>query len=151
MRFQFFLSLRAQKKTLPNDHLLDAGAGTGGNVEHSAIRILGAKIENGPIILFASHPICPIAATSSRFPPHTPFFILVNCQRVNVHCSKGVSEGFLYKVLGFPRVPWVSCTVASVFEPESKARVVFLRCFPRVSHGFPKGFPGFLRFPPRYE
>ena len=30
---------------------------------------------------------------------------------VNVHCSKGVSEGFLYKVLGFPGVPWVSCTV----------------------------------------
>ena len=68
-----------------------------------------------------------------------------------MYCSKGVSEGFLYKVLGFPRVPWVSCTVASVFEPESKERVVFLRGFPRVSHGFPKGFPGFLRFPPRFE
>ena len=60
-----------------------------------------------------------------------------------MHCSKGVSEGFLYKVLGFPEVPWVSCTVASVFEPESKERVVFLS----VPHGFPKGFPGFLRFP----
>ena len=58
-----------------------------------------------------------------------------------------VSEGFLYKVLGFPGVLWVSCTVASVFEPESKERVVFLRGF----HGFPKGFPGFLRFPPRFE
>ena len=55
---------------------------------------------------------------------------------VNVHCSKGVSEGFLYKVLGFPGVPWVSCTVASVFEPESKERVVFLRGFPKVSLGF---------------
>ena len=64
-----------------------------------------------------------------------------------MHCSKGVSEGFVYKVLGFPGVPWVSCTVASVFEPESKERVVFLK----VSHGFPKGFPGFLRFPPRFE
>ena len=63
-----------------------------------------------------------------------------------MHCSKAVSEGFLCKVLGFPGVPWVSCTVASVFEPESKERVVFLR----VSHGFPKGFPGFLRFPPRF-
>ena len=54
-----------------------------------------------------------------------------------MHCSKGVSEGFLYKVLGFPGVPWVSCTVASVFEPESKERVVFLRGFPRVSQRFP--------------
>ena len=40
LRLQFFFSLRAQKQTLPNNHLLDAGAGTGGNVEHSAITIL---------------------------------------------------------------------------------------------------------------
>ena len=54
--------------------------------------------------------------------PHP--LLLVNCQRVNVHCSMGVSErvsstkcwvsqGF---PRGFPGVSVVSCTVASGFE-----------------------------------
>ena len=78
------------------------------------------------------------------FPPQLQAFLKPNPKKeqsfwggVNVHCPKGVSEGFLYKVLGFPGVPWVSCTVASVFEPESKERVVFLMGFPRVSQRFP--------------
>ena len=48
----------------------------------------------------------------SPTPPLSPF---VNCQRVNVHCLRGVSRGFLDEVLGFS---W-------------------------VSQGFPRGFQGF--------
>ena len=50
---------------------------------------------------------------------------------------KGFPKVFSTK---FPGVPWVSCTAASVFEPESKERVVFLRGFPRVFQKVSLGF-----------
>ena len=50
-----------------------------------------------------------------RVSPTPPSFTFVNCQRVNVHCLRGVSRGFLDEVLGFSG----------------------------VSQGFPRGFQGF--------
>lgn len=72
----------------------------------------------------------------SPTPPLSPF---VNCQRVNVHCLRGVSRGFLDEVLGFSGVSQGFPRGFQGFPGVSST-------FPRVWDSILLGFLGFQRF-----